>query len=97
MYNVYEAGYRARRVFSPKEGGGMGCDWTGSISSLGFIQPSLISCFFCAVDLASYPGLPSQLFFVAMEKSHAFFHGCEKSCEGRPGYEPTIIPYKARL
>ena len=25
-------------------------------------------------------------FFAAMEK-HTFFHGCKKSCEGRPGYE----------
>ena len=28
------------------------------------------------VMFASRPGL-----------THAFFHGCKKSCEGRPGYE----------
>ena len=33
-----------------------------------------------AERVASYPGLPSQLSFAAVEK---------KSCEGRPGYEAT--------
>ena len=42
----------------------------------------------CAL-LASYPGLPSQLFFAAVELTHAFSHGCKKSCEGRPGYEAS--------
>ena len=37
----------------------------------------------CAASL--YPGLPSQLF------SQFFCHGCEKSCEGRPGYEATCV------
>ena len=35
------------------------------------------------IILASYPGLPSQLFFPRLRK---------KSCEGRPGYEANIIP-----
>ena len=41
--------------------------------------------------VASYPGLPSQLFSQLWKKGyHAFFfHGCEKTCEGRPGYEAT--------
>ena len=26
-------------------------------------------------------------FFATVEKKRGFFHGCEKSCEGRPGYE----------
>ena len=36
--------------------------------------------------IASYPGLPSQLFSQPWQKA-CFCHGCEKSCEGRPGYE----------
>ena len=51
----------------------------------------------CAVMVAGwyfivslvYPGLPSQLFSQPW-KTHAFFHGCEKSCEGRPGYEASL-------
>ena len=31
--------------------------------------------------VASHPGLPLQL----------LFHGCEKICEGRPGYEATQL------
>ena len=38
-----------------------------------------------SILVASYPGLPSQLF------SQPFFHGCENSCEGRPGYEASIL------
>ena len=34
-------------------------------------------------DLASYPGLPSQL-----------CHCCERSCEGRPGYEAREDLYR---
>ena len=41
--------------------------------------------------LALYPGLPSQLFFVAVGKRA---HGCEKSCEGRPGYEAIPAPHE---
>ena len=26
-------------------------------------------------------------FFAAVENPHFFYHGCKKSCEGRPGYE----------
>ena len=38
--------------------------------------------------LASYPGLPSQLFSQPWKKKRVvFFHGCKKGCEGRPGYE----------
>ena len=40
----------------------------------------------CMHTVASYPGLPSQLFFATMEPRF-FPRGCEKSCEGRPGYE----------
>ena len=44
-------------------------------------------------SLASYPGLPSQLFLEPWKNSTffsmavEFFHSCEKSREGRPGYE----------
>ena len=32
-------------------------------------------------------------FFAAVEK-YMFFHSCEKSCEGRPGYEASAsVPY----
>ena len=41
--------------------------------------------------LASYPGLLSQLFSQPWKK-RVFFHGCEKSCERRPGYEATFYP-----
>ena len=37
---------------------------------------------------ASYPDLPSQLFFVAVEKTHAFFHSCEKKVV--TGYEASL-------
>ena len=36
--------------------------------------------------VASYPGLPSQLFSQPWKKAVA-----KKSCEGRPGYEATVI------
>ena len=36
------------------------------------------------------PRPPLTAFFGAVEK-RTFFHGCEKSCEGRPGYEVTLM------
>ena len=41
-------------------------------------------------SIALYPGLPSQLFSQPWKKAtRVFFHGCEKSCEGRPGYKAS--------
>ena len=40
------------------------------------------------------PRPPFAAYFAAAEK-RAFFHGCEKSCEGRPGYEANYIVYWA--
>ena len=45
-------------------------------------------------SLASYPGLPSQLFSKPWKKS--VFHGCEKSCEGRPGFFSTATKKAVR-
>ena len=33
------------------------------------------------------PRPPFAAFFAAVGKKSTFFHSCEKSCEGRPGYE----------
>ena len=43
-------------------------------------------------DLALYPGLPLQLFLQPWKKECVFFylfHGHEKNCRGRPGYEAS--------
>ena len=40
--------------------------------------------------VASYPGLPSQLFFADVGKN------VQKNCEGRPGYEATADRHTAR-
>ena len=40
------------------------------------------------VSLVPRPSLTA--FFAAVAKS-AFCHGCEKSCEGRPGYEAMYL------
>ena len=58
------------------------CSWGDSISR----YPNAFMWY--VIILASYPGLPSQLF---LQPWNAFFHGCKKSCEGRPGYEAMII------
>ena len=39
--------------------------------------------------IASYPGLPSQLFSQLWQKLFATAY--EKSCEGRPGYEANVM------
>ena len=37
------------------------------------------------------PRPPLTTFFIAEEKKFFFFfHCCEKSCEGRPGYEASV-------
>ena len=47
----------------------------------------------CAHTLivASYQAFPHSFF--RSRGKNAFFHSCEKSCEGRPGYEATLIAY----
>ena len=42
------------------------------------------------VYVASYPGLPLHLYSQPWENTH-FFHGCKKNCEGKPGYEASVL------
>ncbi len=66
--------------------------------SVDFIQEILdqFSYYALATLLCHKPSLvprPSlTAFFAAVEKivGLSFCHGCEKSCEGRPGYEATV-------
>ena len=42
--------------------------------------------------IASYPGLPSQLFSQPWKSvGKLVFTAVEKSCEGRPGYEASLV------
>ena len=54
-----------------------------------FLQPHMTN---STHEVASYPGLPSQVFSQPWKKKkcgNLFFHSCENNCEGRPGYEAT--------
>ena len=48
------------------------------------------------IHLASYPGLPSQLFLQPWKKTRPRLRG-GKSCEGRPGYEASIHLLKSKV
>ena len=56
-------------------------------------------CILWTIHLAPYPGLPLQFFSPQSWKKIVadFFHGCKKSCEGRPGYEATVHSLCIRL
>ena len=61
--------------------------WLFAVSPLSFWTPYFNKKIVPCMTLVSYlyPGLPSQLFFAAVD-----FYGCNKSCEGRPGYEASM-------
>ena len=42
------------------------------------------------IGLSLVPRPSLTAFFAAVAKSVVFCHGCEKSCEGRPGYEARL-------
>ena len=54
------------------------------------IETQSLECDLMQDDYSLVPRPSLTAFSRSRGKNHAFCHGCEKSCEGRPGYEARM-------